>query len=128
MRRESVLPLLAIVAVVSLIFSVLVIPRVLEHLGFKGVLAGGMLLLAAGLVIFARAPLKTTGHFFRFPRLVAHPWEEQGAAHTIAASQSFLIHLDTKMLGELLFAFIRHNGRTCSWRLHEPASFDEACP
>lgn len=48
------------IAVISLPVAVLVIPRALDHLGARGVLAGGLLLLAAGLVLFARAPIPST--------------------------------------------------------------------
>jgi MFS family permease len=41
----------------SLVFSLLVLPRALDHLGSKGVLTVGMLLLAVGLTIFARVPV-----------------------------------------------------------------------
>lgn len=45
------------IGVVSLLFSVVGLPKALDHLGARGVLTGGMLLLAAGLVLFARAPV-----------------------------------------------------------------------
>lgn len=45
------------IGVVSLVFSFLVLPRALDHLGYRGVLAAGMLLLAAGLLLFARIPV-----------------------------------------------------------------------
>jgi EmrB/QacA subfamily drug resistance transporter len=45
------------IGVTSLLFSLLVLPRALNHLGPKGVLVAGMLLLAIGLVLFARAPV-----------------------------------------------------------------------
>jgi len=45
------------VGATSLIFSLLVLPRALDHLGPRGVLAAGMLLLAIGLLLFARVPV-----------------------------------------------------------------------
>ena len=45
------------VGVVSLLFSLLVLPSALDHLGPRGVLVAGMLLLAVGLLLFARAPV-----------------------------------------------------------------------
>jgi EmrB/QacA subfamily drug resistance transporter len=44
------------VGIGSLLFSFLLLPKALDHLGARGMLAGGMLLLAAGLVLLARAP------------------------------------------------------------------------
>ena len=50
---------LAIVPVgaVSLLFSFLALPRLLDHLGPRGVLTAGLLLLAVALLLFARAPV-----------------------------------------------------------------------
>jgi MFS family permease len=50
---------LAIVPVgaVSLLFSFLLLPKALNHLGPRGVLAAGLLLLAVALLLFARAPV-----------------------------------------------------------------------
>jgi len=48
------------VGVGSLLFSFLVLPRALDHLGARGVLAGGMFLLAVGLVLFARVPIPSS--------------------------------------------------------------------
>ncbi len=50
---------LAIVPVgaVSLLFSFLALPRLLNHLGPRGVLVAGLLLLAVALLLFARAPV-----------------------------------------------------------------------
>jgi EmrB/QacA subfamily drug resistance transporter len=45
------------IGMTSLVFSLLVLPRALDHLGSKGVLTVGMLLLAVGLTIFARVPV-----------------------------------------------------------------------
>ncbi len=45
------------VGAVSLVFSLLVLPRALDHLGSRGVLVAGMLLLAIGLLLFARVPV-----------------------------------------------------------------------
>jgi len=45
------------VGATSLIFSLLVLPRALDHLGPRGVLVAGMLLLAIGLLLFARVPV-----------------------------------------------------------------------
>jgi EmrB/QacA subfamily drug resistance transporter len=45
------------VGVASLLVSFLLIPRALGHLGPRGVLAGGMALLAVGLLLLARAPV-----------------------------------------------------------------------
>ncbi|MGE5335542.1 MAG: MFS transporter, partial [Nitrososphaerota archaeon] len=42
------------VGATSLVFSILVLPRALDHLGHRGVLVAGMLLLAVGLLLFAR--------------------------------------------------------------------------
>lgn len=42
------------VGLTSLVFSILILPRALDHLGARGVLFGGMLLLAVALVLFAR--------------------------------------------------------------------------
>jgi EmrB/QacA subfamily drug resistance transporter len=47
------------VGVTSLVFSLLVLPTALDHLGPKGVLVAGMLLLAVGLLLFARAPVSS---------------------------------------------------------------------
>ena len=50
---------LAIVPVgaVSLLFSFLALPQLLDHLGSRGVLVVGLLLLAVALLLFARAPV-----------------------------------------------------------------------
>ena len=48
------------IGAVSLLVSFVVIPRALDHLGARGVLAGGMLLLAAGMALFARAPVPSS--------------------------------------------------------------------
>ena len=48
------------IGAVSLLVSFAVIPRALDHLGARGVLAGGMLLLAAGLTLLARAPIPSS--------------------------------------------------------------------
>lgn len=48
------------IGAVSLLVSFVVIPRALDHLGVRGVLAGGMLLLAAGLLLFARVPIPSS--------------------------------------------------------------------
>lgn len=45
------------IGVTSLFVAILVIPRALDHLGAKGTLVGGLLLLTAGIVAFARAPV-----------------------------------------------------------------------
>jgi EmrB/QacA subfamily drug resistance transporter len=45
------------IAVLSIVMGFLVLGRALGHLGVKGVLAGGMTLLAVGLVLLARVPL-----------------------------------------------------------------------
>lgn len=45
------------IGVTSLLFSILALPRALDHLGPRGVLIAGMLLLAVGLLLFARVPL-----------------------------------------------------------------------
>jgi EmrB/QacA subfamily drug resistance transporter len=45
------------IGVGSLLFSFLLLPRLLDHLGPRGVLAAGMFLLAVGLVLLARAPV-----------------------------------------------------------------------
>ena len=45
------------VGATSLVFSLLVLPRALDHLGPRGVLVAGMLLLAIGLLLFARVPV-----------------------------------------------------------------------
>jgi EmrB/QacA subfamily drug resistance transporter len=45
------------IAVLSLPVGILLVPRVLDHLGVRRVLATGMLLLAAGAVLFSRAPI-----------------------------------------------------------------------
>lgn len=58
------------VAVVSLLFSVLVMPRVLGHLGSRRVLFGGMLLLAVGLALLARAPIPSSYALDILPALV----------------------------------------------------------
>ncbi|HEX5441745.1 MAG TPA: MFS transporter, partial [Ktedonobacterales bacterium] len=42
---------------VSLLFSFLALPRLLDHLGPRGVLVAGQLLLAVALLLFARAPV-----------------------------------------------------------------------
>ena len=48
------------IAGLSIVVGFLVMPKALGHLGFKGVLAGGMVLLAGALVLLARAPLPNT--------------------------------------------------------------------
>jgi EmrB/QacA subfamily drug resistance transporter len=48
------------IALMSTVMAFLVLGKALEHLGFKGVLIGGMALLAAGLVLLARVPLPNT--------------------------------------------------------------------
>ena len=48
------------IGAVSLLVSFAVIPRALDHLGARGVLAGGMLLLAVGLALFARVPIPSS--------------------------------------------------------------------
>lgn len=45
------------IGVISLFVAILVIPRALDHLGAKGTLVGGLLLLTAGIVAFARVPV-----------------------------------------------------------------------
>lgn len=45
------------IGVASLLFSVLALPRALDHLGPRGVLVTGMLLLTVGLLLFARVPV-----------------------------------------------------------------------
>jgi EmrB/QacA subfamily drug resistance transporter len=45
------------VGATSLVFSLLVLPKALDHLGPRGVLIAGMLLLAIGLLLFARVPV-----------------------------------------------------------------------
>lgn len=45
------------IAVVSLLFSILALPRALQHLGPRGVLVGGLLLLATGMLLFARVSI-----------------------------------------------------------------------
>ncbi len=45
------------VGATSLVFSLLVLPKALDHLGPRGVLVAGMLLLAIGLLLFARVPV-----------------------------------------------------------------------
>ncbi len=47
------------VGATSLVFSLLVLPSALDHLGPRGVLVAGMLLLAVGLLLFARAPVSS---------------------------------------------------------------------
>lgn len=48
------------VAVLSLPVGTLLVPRALDHLGARRVLALGMFLLAAGAVLFSRAPIPNT--------------------------------------------------------------------
>jgi hypothetical protein len=48
------------IAGLSIVVGFLVLARALGHLGFKGVLASGMVLLAGALVLLARAPLPNT--------------------------------------------------------------------
>jgi hypothetical protein len=48
------------IALLSIVMAFLVLAKALGHLGFKGVLAGGMALLAVGLVLLARVPLPNT--------------------------------------------------------------------
>ncbi len=48
------------IAGLSIVAGFLVLARALGHLGFKGVLTGGMLLLAGSLVLLARVPLPNT--------------------------------------------------------------------
>jgi len=48
------------IAVLSLPVGILLVPRALDHLGARRVLAAGMLLLAAGAVLFSRAPIPNT--------------------------------------------------------------------
>jgi hypothetical protein len=48
------------IAGLSIVMAFLVLAKALGHLGFKGVLAGGMVLLAVGLVLLARTPLPNT--------------------------------------------------------------------
>jgi MFS family permease len=48
------------IAVLSLPVGILVVPRALDHLGARRVLATGLFLLAAGAVLFSRAPIPNT--------------------------------------------------------------------
>ncbi len=48
------------IAGLSIVIAFLGLAKALGHLGFKGVLASGMVLLALGLVLLARAPLPNT--------------------------------------------------------------------
>ena len=48
------------IAGLSIVIAFLVLAKALGHLGFKGVLASGMVLLAVALVLLARAPLPGT--------------------------------------------------------------------
>lgn len=48
------------IGAVSVLVSFVLIPRALDYLGARGVLAGGLLLLAAGLALFARVPIPSS--------------------------------------------------------------------
>lgn len=48
------------IAVLTLPVGILLIPRALDHLGARRVLAAGLFLLAAGAVLFSRAPIPNT--------------------------------------------------------------------
>ncbi len=55
------------IAVLSLPVGILLVPRALDHLGARRVLAAGMFLLALGAVLFARAPIPNTFVFDVLP-------------------------------------------------------------
>ncbi len=48
------------IAVLSLPVGILLVPRALDHLGARRVLAAGLFVLAAGAVLFSRAPIPNT--------------------------------------------------------------------
>lgn len=58
------------VGVVSLLVSVVLLPKALQHLGPRNILAAGMLLLAAGLLLFARATMHSNYLLDILPALV----------------------------------------------------------
>ena len=69
LRYDALTAGLAIVpiAVLSLPVGIVLVPRALDHLGARRVLAAGMFLLAAGAVLFSRAPIPNTFVFDILP-------------------------------------------------------------